>query len=190
MPLIIIGLVILAVVIFLMALPLEIELFALVKGRARLTARLKLIFGLVSLNLGAAGEPDSETIIQRSDQDDISVFSNLYEAVQTRGIWEQIRLLLRSLQGHVKVRQIDSDFKISLGDDYYTGMLAGLFLPLSLLVNQRFGSDIRIVPAFEEELIMEGYLKGSLGVRPIEIIIPCLAFICSPPVRQVRRLLF
>ena len=154
------------------------------------TVRLKLIYGLISWKLVQAGNPNSEPTIRPKDKDDFTVFSNIYEAVQTRGIWEQIQLLLKGLSGRVKIRHIDSDFKISLGDDYYTGMLAGLLMPLALLVNQRFERDIRMVPAFEEDLVMEGYLKGTIGVRPIEVIIPCLAFICSPSVQQVRKILF
>ena len=51
MTLIVIGLIILAVIIFLLALPLEIELFALFHGRADLTVRLKLMYGLISWQL-------------------------------------------------------------------------------------------------------------------------------------------
>jgi hypothetical protein len=188
--LIITGLVILIVIIFLLALPLEIEVLALVHGHADLRVRLKLIYGLISWKLNKARGPDSEPVIQPEGKDDLAVFSNIYEAVQTRGIWEQIQLLLKRLSGHVKIRHIESDFKISLGDDHYTGMLAGLTIPLALILNQRFGADIRMVPAFEEDLVMEGYLKSSIGVRPVEVIIPCLAFLCSPSVRQVRKILF
>jgi hypothetical protein len=188
--LIVIGLIILAVIIFLLALPLEIELFALFHGRADLTVRLKLMYGLISWELVQDGNPSSEPTIRPKDKDDFTVFSNIYEAVQTRGIWEQIQLLLKGLSGHVKIRHIESDFKLSLGDDYYTGMLAGLVIPLALLLNQRFSADIRMVPVFEEDLVMEGYLKSNIGVRPVEVIIPCLAFLCSPSVQQVRKILF
>ncbi|MGA2368051.1 MAG: hypothetical protein ABSF74_05735 [Dehalococcoidia bacterium] len=190
MTLIVIGLVVLAVIIFLLELPLEIELFALVHGRADLTVRLKLIYGLISWKLGRAGNPNSGPKIRPKGEDDFTVFSNIFEAVQTRGIWEQIQLLLKGLSGRVKIRHIESDFKISLGDDYYTGMLAGLLMPIALLINQRFGDDIRIVPAFEEDLVMEGYFKSTIGVHPIEVIIPCLAFVCSPSVQQVKKILF
>ncbi|MHB8086089.1 MAG: hypothetical protein ACYDHZ_09700 [Dehalococcoidia bacterium] len=190
MTLIFIVLIVLAVILLLLALPLEIEVFALVHGCTDLTVRLKLIYGLISWELGRGDntKPESKNRIQ--DEGDFSVFSNVYEAVQTRDIWEQVRLLLKGLSGHIKIRHFDSDFKVSLGDDYYTGMLAGLALPLALLVNQRFGTDIRIVPAFEEDLIMEGYLKSTIDIRPVEVIIPCLAFVCSPSVRQVRKILF
>ncbi len=190
MTLIVIGLIVLAVIIFLLALPLEIESFVLVHGRADLTVRLKLIYGLISWRISRADNPKAEPTIPPKGKDDLTVFSNIFEAVQTRGIWEQIRLLLKGLSGRVKIRHIDSDFKISLGDDYYTGMLAGLLMPLALFANQSFGADIRIAPAFEEDLIMEGYFKSAIGVRPIEVIVPCLAFICSPSVQQARKILF
>ncbi|MGA9049393.1 MAG: hypothetical protein WB588_10410 [Dehalococcoidia bacterium] len=190
MTLIIIVLVVLAVILLLLALPLEVEIFVLVHGRTDLTVRLKLIFGLIAWDVVQADNTKPETKDRIQDENDLTLFSNVYEAVQTRGIWEQVQLLVKGISGHIKIRHVDSDFKISLGDDYYTGMLAGLALPLSLLVNQRFGTYIRIVPAFEEDLVMEGYLKSTIGVRPVAVIVPCLSFICSPSVRHVRKLLF
>ncbi|MGA2159336.1 MAG: hypothetical protein ABSG90_08955 [Dehalococcoidia bacterium] len=190
MTLIIIVLVVLAVILLLLTLPLEVEICALVHGCTDLTVRLKIIFGLIAWDVVQADNTKSDAKNRILDENDLTFFPNVYEAVQTRGIWEQVRLLVKGLSGHVKIRHVDSDFKISLGDDYYTGMLAGLALPLALLVNQRFGTYIRIVPAFEEDLVMEGYLKSTIGVRPVAVIVPCLSFICSSSARQVRKILF
>ena len=190
MTLIVVGLLILLVVILLLVLPLEVELLAMVHGRAEFTARLKLIFGLVSLKVGRTAKREQGLELQPGEKDDFSLIYRLSEAVQTEGIWEQILLLFKSLRNRVQIRRIESNFRISLGDDYYTGMLAGLSMPLSMLAGQQFGSDINLIPLFEEDLIMDGYLRGDIGVYPIEVIVPLMTFIYSRPVRKVRSLLF
>jgi hypothetical protein len=111
------------------------------------------------------------------------------DAVQVKGLGGRLRLLARRLCGRVRVNSIQSDLSVSLGDDYYTGMLAGLLIPLVLYLNQRFKGAIILRPAFEEELFLEGDISGDLRVRPIQVLVPCLAFALSPQFRQARRIM-
>jgi hypothetical protein len=98
-------------------------------------------------------------------------------------------LLAKHLSGRARVQSIQSDLSVSLGDDYYTGMLAGLLIPLVLYLNQRFNGTIMLRPSFEEDLFLEGDISGDLWVRPVRVLVPCLAFALSPEFRQARRVM-
>ena len=87
------------------------------------------------------------------------------------------------------MQSIQSDLRVSLGDDYYTGMLAGLLIPLVLYLNRRYNGTIMLRPSFEEDLFLEGDIWGDLQVRPIQVLVPCLAFALSPEFRQARRVI-
>jgi len=97
--------------------------------------------------------------------------------------------LAKRLVSCIKVKRLASDITVSLGDDYYTGMLAGLAIPLVLFLDRRFGGGISLRPAFEEDLLLEGDLLAAFSLQPLKIVVPCLVFACSPQFRRVRRIL-
>ncbi len=86
------------------------------------------------------------------------------------------------------MKRLTSDLTVSLGDDYYTGMLAGLAIPLVLYLNQRFDGEISLRPAFEEDLLLEGDLLAGFSLSPLKMIVPCLIFACSPQFRRAERI--
>jgi hypothetical protein len=97
-------------------------------------------------------------------------------------LWNNSWLLIKRLAHAIKICKLESDLRISLGDDYYTGMLIGLLLPVVLLLNAQLSSELKMLPVFEEDLMLDGSLTGVVAVRPIRILAPMTAFIFSQPV--------
>ena len=189
MALLIISVFVLALIVLLLALPMGIWLSASFHGRVVFSARINFFFGLFSWRLPGgragrsrqAGQAESE---ERSD----GIF-RIVEAVQVKDLGHRVRLLVKQVSQRVKVQSIQSDLQVSLGDDYYTGMLAGLLIPLVLYFNRMLNGAVMIRPAFEEDLYLEGDISGDLRVRPIQVLAPCLAFALSSEFRQARRVM-
>ncbi len=188
MTLLLIVLIVLILVVFLLVIPLEIELSAGFHGRAVFQTRFKYLFGLISWETGGSRCKKIGREKKAAGGDQLSMLSHTCEAIQVKGLWGRMWLLVKRLAGSVSVRSINSDLIISLGDDYYTGMLAGLLIPLVLYLNQRMAVDVSLRPAFEEDLLLEGDLSADFQVRPLAVIGPCLAFACSPQFRRARQI--
>lgn len=189
MALLLIALSIVALIFLLLALPLGIGLSASFHGGAVLTARIKCFYGLFSWELSTGGKGRNKQAKQATDGESNYGVLRVTEAVQVKGLGNRTRLLAKHLLRRVQVQSIQSDLRVSLGDDYYTGMLAGLLIPLVLYLNRRYNGTIMLRPSFEEDLFLEGDIWGDLRVRPIQVLVPCLAFALSPEFRQARRIM-
>jgi len=186
---VIVVLAVVALIILLLLLPLGIRLSASFHGSARYNARIRFLFGLLSWQVSTGrvrGEKPAGPDIEKTND---SGMSRVIEAAQVRGLGARIKLLIRQIYRRVRVQSVQSDLKVSLGDDYYTGMLAGIFIPAVLYLNQRFDGGVLIQPAFEEDLFLEGDICGDLQVRPIHVLVPCLGFALSPEFRRARKIL-
>ena len=185
MALIFILIAILALIVLALAIPVEIEICAAIHGRAVSKTRLRLLFGLISLDAdsGAGSKEPGKT-----GGDGVPFLEKLFNAAQVEGIWSRSWELVKRLAPCVKVKRLASDLTVSAGDDYYTGMLAGLTIPLVLYLGQRFDGGISLRPAFEEDLLLDGDIFAGFSLRPLKMILPCLVFACSPQFRRVKRI--
>ena len=177
----IVLLVLISLLVLFLCLPLQILILAEIHGRLDLRVRFNWLFGLFSYEIRITdkknkGYPKDE----KEDKSEFTWFSRLYDTARIKGLGHSLWTLLKRLTRGVKIKSVDADVKYSLGDDYYTGMFTGLVIPLVLLLERSFISRIKIQPAFEEDLVMDGYLNGNLRIIPITVLAPCLAFACSP----------
>jgi hypothetical protein len=175
----IVFLILLALVLILLCLPLEIELLAQFREHSSLRLRFRNFFCRISWEAGKERKCGREAE-KKPGVDYLGRLEKAFDVIQISGLWERLWLLLKRLFRVVKVISIDTDLRVSLGDDYYTGILCGLLLPVVLILNQQDNNDIKLQPAFEEDLILQGYLKTRAQVRPVEAALPCIAFIFSP----------
>jgi len=184
----VIGLAVIALIALLLAIPLWITLSAGFHGSAIFSVRVRFLFGLLSWktsSMRAAGDGSPAT---EAEKDVFHTLARVLEAAQVKGLAEKIRLLTMRVYRRVRILSLRSDLRVSLGDDYYTGMLAGLLIPANLYLNQMYGDLILVRPAFEEELFIEGDFYTDLQVRPIQVLVPCLGFAFSPEFRRARRI--
>ena len=175
-----------ALIAMVLAIPVEIEFSAAIHGRVVAQTRFKLLFGLVSFAVkGGAGRKERGG----TGAEGPHLLEKLFGAARAEGIGARLWALAKRLVSCIKVKRLASDITVSLGDDYYTGMLAGLAIPLVLFLDRRFGGGISLRPAFEEDLLLEGDLLAAFSLQPLKIVVPCLVFACSPQFRRVRRIL-
>lgn len=173
-----------ALVILLLVIPVRVELRGSVHNRLDFKLRFEYLFGLVSWESSGRKAATRKSQPESDVADDYDWLPRLYDVCRTEGLWDRSWKLARRLWGHVKVEKIDVDLTVSLGDDYYTGTIAGFLIPVCLFINRQFATEINLKPAFEEDLLIEGHINADWRVVPGGILIPFLAFIISSPFRQ------
>jgi hypothetical protein len=178
-----ISIVFLALIVLALAIPVEIEFSAAIHGRMVAQTRIKLLFGLISFAVnGGAGRKAGG----KAESEGGPFLEKLLNAAQVEGVGARSWALAKRLLSCVKVKRLAMDLTVSLGDDYYTGMLAGLAIPLVLYLDRRFEGGISLRPAFEEDLLLEGDLLAAFSLQPLRMTVPCLVFACSPQFRRVK----
>ena len=182
----VIALLIAALIILVLVIPLRVEMRGSVHNSVDLRLRFRGLFGLVNWEIGSGKGAAGNVQAERDVSDDYSWLPRFYNVSQTQGLWAAAWKLIRRLWGRVKTGNIDVDLTVSLGDDYYTGTIAGFLIPVCLFINHQFATGIRLSPAFEEDLLIEGHVNADWQIVPGRILIPCLAFIFSLPFRQAR----
>jgi hypothetical protein len=178
--LLIVGLVILLAIILALILPVYLEIDLGVHGRVDFRVRVFYFFRLLCWEAGEVPAKEQKRRLS-SGTNGRSTASQIYRLIRIRGLWNRVWLLVKRLLRAINVRKLESDFRISLGDDYYTGMFMGFSVPAVLFLNAQFSGGLKVVPAFEEDLLLEGDLTGVVAVRPIQILAPAAAFIFSRP---------
>ena len=181
MALLFIGLVILLLIVLVLVLPVYVEVIVTVRGGIDYRLRAFYLFRLIVWEWGKQPAQKKEHQVTAKEKRGHITWSSIYKVIQVSGLWNSIGLLIKRLTHATKIRKLESDLRISLGDDYYTGMFIGLLLPVVLFLNAQLSSGLKIVPAFEEDLILDGSLTGLVAVRPIQILAPMTAFIFSQP---------
>ncbi|MDD5312254.1 MAG: hypothetical protein PHO26_04380 [Dehalococcoidia bacterium] len=177
----IIILALLLLCIFLLFLPLEILILARISGNTDVRIRITYFFQLLNWEFQLTGKKKNKPQARKGlEKKRSSWISRLYNLLQVEGLWNSIWTLITRLKKGVRIEDISADAKFSLGDDYYTGMMTGLILPLVLILGQSVKGEINLQPIFEEDLMLEGQLYSDILIRPIKVLIPCVMFACSP----------
>jgi hypothetical protein len=182
----VIVLIVLAAIFLVLLLPVYLEVSVAVHGSVDFRVRLIYFFRLLTWELGGRRGTAKVRKIKVTKRPSLS---SVFEAAQVEGLWERVGMLVKRLANAMKISSLESDITVSLGDDYYTGMLVGLALPLVIFLNEQFDYGLSLIPAFEEDLMLEGYLSGSLRVRPITVVAPITSFMLSRPVWHAGRIL-
>jgi hypothetical protein len=179
--LLIVGLVILLVIILVLTLPVYIEIALAVHGRVNFRLRVFCFFRLLRWEIGKNPARQQKRRPSAGKESRHTTVSQIYRLIRIRGLWNRVWLLIKRLFRAITIRKLESDFRFSLGDDYYTGMFIGLSLPAILFLNAQLPSELNMVPAFEEDPMLEGDLTGVVAVMPIRILAPAAAFLFSQP---------
>lgn len=108
-------------------------------------------------------------------------------ALDAGGIVRQAGKLATGIFRRLVIREIKGDFSIGLEDPADTGMLFAIAGPVNAVLNLRPEYNVSLHPVFTGEDTLEGYLDGTVKVRPLELIIPVLRFLAARDVRRVMK---
>ena len=180
-----------ALVIFVLCVPVGLALRMDASGRPRFSVRLAWFFGLVSTELKEekkkAKVEERKAEGKKEREHGKGNARLVFEALRTRGLLKRLFRLLRDILSRLKFKELGGDLRVGLDNPADTGLLFAFVTPTSLLLNSSSLYDIRVQPSFAEGAVFEGYLYGAVRVWPIQLIPPLTGFVFSlPVVRAVK----
>ncbi|MFC1980486.1 DUF2953 domain-containing protein [Chloroflexota bacterium] len=182
-----------ALIIFALSMPLDLKLHIDVYGRPRFRVTLAWPFGLVRKEIAKKGkkpEVREKTVEgKRKPREKRPGARIILEILRARGLLRQIKILLKDILRIPKIKNLEADLKVGLGDPADTGLLFALIGPTTSFLGASFPKEMKVQPSFSDEAILEGSLYGALRLRPIQIIPPVLRFIFSLPTLRVAKIL-
>ena len=175
--------------ILLLSVPVDLT-FSLEKGeKLRSRVRIGWLFGLVGKDFGGEGrKPKPEKPKKPGGRRKRSPRPFLV-TLRTRGFLGHSLKLARRLLRTIRVRELELDLELGLGDPAETGRLFGLVGPVLANVRSISSFNINVEPDFDQE-VLRGYCSGSVRAYPIRLVPPIILFALSlTTFRGVRAIL-
>jgi len=181
-------------IILVFCVPLDMAFHLEVYGRPKFRMRLLWFFGLVSKELGkgkkkpeekkgvAEGKPKRRKKRIRT--------RTILKVLSTKGLIRRLGGLLRGILTCFRIKELEANFRIGLDDPADTGLLFAVFGPATFFLSSSLHHQIRLEPSFEDEAVFEGYLYGTVRLRPIQLVPPSIRFIFSLSTIRVLKVLF
>ena len=181
-----------ALTVLLLCIPVDLDLRLEVYGKATLHLRFEWLFGRVRKTFRSgegrkaparpkpkkkAGKPGKKSDKPREAADTSRL---LWRLVKVHGLAGNVARLPWRLLHCFSLRRFYLDFRAGLEDPADTALLLGPVFLKAMFADLWTRDTIRLVPAFEGELFLEG--EGGIGTRlyPIRMVSPVLAFLFNP----------
>jgi hypothetical protein len=161
--------------------PLELAFQAEVPGKPRASFRLLWFFGLVGKGITGKGEQREKAVTKKPEKVKKRKrrFKDAFVVLRTKGLFKQFLVLIRDLLRCLKIKNLDADIRVGLGNPDDTGMLFAFVGPPVALLGSSVPCSIKVRPAFEDEVTFEGHARGKIRLRPIQLFPPVLKFLFS-----------
>ena len=178
-----------------LSVPLDMAVRIEVYGRPKFKVRLGWLFGLINKEMvtgkkkaedekGAEDEPKPEVPEREIEgtpkrrKRRVSA-RTIFEIIRTKGLLRQTIGLLKGILGCFKIKDLVASFRVGLDNPADTGLLFALVGPVNFLLSSRFPHAVKLQPSFSDEAVLEGYLSGTVALRPIRLVPPFLKYIFS-----------
>ena len=175
-----------AVLILLLAVPLELS-FRYRSGE-RPPSGLKLVwfFGLLSTRLAskkkadgnmkpAAAGQESKT---SKDRTDMRFFISI---LRVKGLLAHLKRFVCGLLSCVKIKRLSADFAVSFDSPADTGYLFAFSVPFNYIMHTSTPWNITITPRFYDEAYCEAAIDGTVRLVPVTFLKPLTRFIFALP---------
>ena len=164
--------------VFLLCVPVDMVLHLDKNGRPRLRLRLSWLFGLVSKEITRGKKQPKEKKAKDKQERGKSRQGRrfIFQILGTKGLLQQFKNLIKGMLSRLKIRNLAVNLKVGLDDPADTGLLFAVIGPIVSFLPY----DITVQPSFTGEATWEGYSRGKIRIRPIQLIPPLLKFIFSP----------
>ena len=182
-----------AIVILALFVPLDLRIYVNVNGIPKFSMKLGWLFGLVSKEMAKKEQkPDDKRRafkVERESRVKGPAARTALRILRARGLLKQLKLLLKSILRIPKIRDLEADLKVGLGDPADTGLLFALIGPATPFLGSSLRNEIKLQPSFADEATLEGSLHGAIRLQPIQVIIPLIRFVFSLPILRAAKIL-
>ncbi|MFC2032121.1 DUF2953 domain-containing protein [Chloroflexota bacterium] len=180
-------------IIIALSMPLYLKLHMDAAGRPRFRMSLTWLFGLLRKDITRKEKrPEGkEKVLQekRKSGGKRPRARVILEILRARGLLRQIKILVKDILRLPRIKDLEADLTVGLGDPADTGLLFALIGPATSFLSPSLRNEINVQPSFANDAILEGSLYGTLRLRPIRTITPLLRFIFSLPALRAAKIL-
>jgi hypothetical protein len=180
------------ILVLVLSVPFEMAFQVSVPGRPRFRMKLLWLFGLVSKEIIRKKKSEEKKKVVEKEpkpKEGKRRIRVIIGILRTEGLLRKSIVLLRDLLRSLKIRDLLADFRVGLGNPADTGLLFALIGPTTSWLSSSLSLQIRVQPSFADEATFEGYSRGAVRLRPIQLVIPFLRFVFSlATVRMVKKL--
>jgi hypothetical protein len=163
---------ILALLIILLAVPVEL-VFSIERDEGfRSNARVRWMFGLIGKDIGGRKDGKQKPKKRRGD------VKSILAALTTGGFPQKLMSLARRAVRMLKIREFEANFRIGLGDPAETGMLFAVIAPTMFFIKSFPSLEVNVEPDFEQEGL-QGYCRGAIRAVPIMFVAVLIPFLLS-----------
>ena len=181
-------------IILILCVPIDMSFHMEVYGRPKFKMRLVWLFGLVHKELGRKKrEPDENEEVTKGRPKRTKwriKARTILQIIKTKDLLRHLWSLLRDIISRIRIKDISVNFRIGLDDPADTGILFATIGAANSLINSYGYHQIEVVPSFEDEVVFEGNLRGTLSLIPIQLIPPFMRFVFSFSTIRVLKVLF
>ena len=172
-------------IILVLCVPLDAVLSMDASGRPKFRLRLVWLFGLISKEVSREKKKPEEKLKKKRGIG----FRNTLKILRTRGLPGQLKDLVRSLLGQLKIKELAANLKLGLHNPADTGLLFALIGSTTPFLSLPSQYQIRVQPSFYDETVFEGHLHGVLRLRPIRLVGPFMRLVFSLAALRVVKIL-
>jgi len=171
---------IIAVLILILCVPLELAFQVNIPGKPRIRFKLLWIFGLVGREMVGRKKLEEKIVPEKPKLEKKKRhFKDIFVILRTKGLLKQLQIFIRDLLRCLKIRDLNADIKVGLGSPDDTGLLFAFVGPSVVWLSSTLPFSINVQPAFEDEVTFEGYARGKVRLRPIQLFVPIVKFLSS-----------
>jgi hypothetical protein len=166
----IIAAITIAVIVFLLSIPLELSFHLGVREELDFHVRLGWFFSLVKKEFGR----HKKQAKKRAGRG-----WTFIDLLRIRGLLPKTVRLLKDVFRCIRIRDLRVDFRMGLDDPADTALFVGsLWLP-TFLLGLTSPYTIRLQPSFDNGPVFQGYAYVALRLRPIQLVPAIARFACS-----------
>lgn len=169
-------------IILILCVPLDVLLHIDVYGKPKFSMRLEWLFGLVSKEVRKRKKkPEEKKKAVKGKPKFIrwqKKAQDIFEILQTKGLLSQLKRLLRDILSRLRIRKLEANFRVGLDNPADTGLLFAFIGPATVFLNYSFPYRIRVQPSYDKA-VFEGYLHGTVRLRPIQLVPSFIRFAFS-----------
>lgn len=176
----VIAAIVIGIIVFFLGIPLDLYLRFEAYESVSFVFKLSWLFGLVKKRSGKRKKKLQENARKKGRRD-----WSFLALLRTKGLLGKLLRLFKDILRHLKIQDLEVNFEVGLGDPADTALfVGGMWLPAFLLGTQT-NHLIKLVPAFNDDLVFRGYARMSLRLIPIQLVPAFARFGFSQPGRKI-----
>lgn len=176
-----------ALVAFILWVPLDFVFNIDVYEKPKIRFKLYWLFGLISREVPGARKKRAKKKKDKKGRSKLKWgdIGFILKILGTKGLLRNVKKLVKGIFSCFKFRDMETDFRIGLGDPANTGLLFAFIGPVAAGIGAANISRISLQPSFEDSPTLEGYSHGAVRMRPLRLVPSLLRFTLSPPTARI-----